>query len=273
MAEPVRQGPDRKWEHLELWKSVQEALRALPGHFATKTNIEGMLATDIFTLNSALGAAIEEQVVTSLNAMRPLWDPDHEYTPYMFVRQPQTFPDVLFKKKTNDRDDILLGIELKGWYLLAKEGEPTFRFKVNKGSCTPADLIVVVPWTLSNVISGSPVVYSPYIEFASYAAEYRNYYWQTMRKTKDDTTIVPAKDMKPYPAKNDRIEDQAVRDGGGNFGRLSRSRLMDKFIADMMQTRLSGIEASEWLKFFRTFTEKYKKEKEDYMPEASGKDE
>jgi hypothetical protein len=49
-----------------------------------------------------------------------------------------------------------MGIELKGWYVLAKEKEPSFRYKVTLTVCAPADLLVVVPWALSNVISGRP---------------------------------------------------------------------------------------------------------------------
>ena len=39
-----------------------------------------------------------------------------------------------------------MGIELKGWYVLAKEKEPSFRYKVTPAVCAPADLLVVVPW-------------------------------------------------------------------------------------------------------------------------------
>ena len=92
----------KKWEHYDLWQRVREALLAIPSYFRTPTNIEGMLATDIFTLNAALGATIEEQVVQTLNAMRSFWDPKKEYQAYSFVRQPQTFPDVLLRKK-NER--------------------------------------------------------------------------------------------------------------------------------------------------------------------------
>lgn len=31
--------------------------------------------------------------------------------------------------------DILFGIELKGWYLLAKEREPSLRFQVTEAAC------------------------------------------------------------------------------------------------------------------------------------------
>lgn len=214
---PSRELPGEDWSHLDLYRSVREALRSLPVYFETETFIEGVSATDIFTLNSAFGATIETQVVAALNRMRPIWDPDEEYLLYRFVRQSQTFPDVLLRKAPDrietaegqasdasaDGDDILMGIELKGWYLLAKEGEPSFRYKVTPAACERQDLIAVVPWALQNVISGSPRVFAPYVESARYAATYRNYYWQVLRDTSTDTTIHPPADVSPYPDKAD----------------------------------------------------------------------
>lgn len=109
-APPVRVEPT-SWEHYALLERIQEAIRALPSHFRTQTSIEGVLATDIFTLNAVLGAMIEEQVVATLNELRPLWDPDEKYQAFSFVRQPQTFPDVLLRKRVNGTE-TLLGIEL-----------------------------------------------------------------------------------------------------------------------------------------------------------------
>jgi hypothetical protein len=148
---------------------VREALVSLPLHFRTQTNIEGISAIDIFTLNSALGATIENQVVNTLNLMRPLWDCDGSYRQFVFVRQAQTFPDVFLRRMSEGpatAADVLLGIELKGWYLLAKEAEPSFRFQVTPAACARQDLIVVVPWALTNVISGSPMVFPPFLESA-----------------------------------------------------------------------------------------------------------
>src|SRR5215212_6071618 len=105
---PVKQEPT-KWEHFKLWGRVREALLALPNHFDSSTKIDGMLAPDVFTLHGALGATIEEEVVKTLNRIRSVWDPEKKYETYGFVRQPQTFPDVLLRKKTNGTD-ILLGI-------------------------------------------------------------------------------------------------------------------------------------------------------------------
>lgn len=78
-APPERTVPDESWEHFQLYARVREALYALPLYFKTETVITGIMATDIFTLNAALGATIEEQVVRTLNEMRPIWDSGDEY--------------------------------------------------------------------------------------------------------------------------------------------------------------------------------------------------
>lgn len=252
--EPKRNPPLTSWPHYALWERVKESLRALPGYFQSKTNIEGMLATDIFTLNSPLSATIEEQVVATLNLMRPLWDLNKEYQSYSFVRQSQTFPDVLLRRKINGQD-ILLGIELKGWYLLGKEAMPTYRFTASPYACDFADLICVVPWTLSNVLAGTPIVYSPWIESARYSAEKRNYYWEHERETKGETGIRLAKDIRPYPMRAEKISDVPIHDGGGNFGRLARYKIMDDFIAESLRTKVRGISAQDWVEFFKKHSE------------------
>ena len=110
---PERELPDVSWEHHALHKNVREALATLPVYFRTETHISGIMATDLHTLNTVLGATIEEQVVRTLNLIRTTWDPDGRYALYSFVRQPQTFPDVRLKKAS--ADDTLMGVELKGW--------------------------------------------------------------------------------------------------------------------------------------------------------------
>jgi hypothetical protein len=100
-----------------LVQRVRAALMVLPGFFEFGTHFEGIDATDLFALNSVLGASIESQVVRTLNKMRGEWDPDEQRTGYRFVRQSQTFPDVLVVRRGADSADIAMGIELKGWYL------------------------------------------------------------------------------------------------------------------------------------------------------------
>jgi len=251
---PIRIQPSSTWPHISLWNAVQDALRALPAYFDTKTSIEGMLATDIHTLNAALSATIEEQVVGTLNTMRAVWDPGKSYQTYSFERQSQTFPDVRLRRRQNGQD-IIMGLELKGWYLLAKEGMPNFRFTATSAACAQADLIVVVPWALSNILAGTPVVFPPYIELAKYAAEQRNYYWQHLRETKNNTSIIIPKGVQPYPAKRDQISDKAQADSGTNFGRMARYGIMDKYIREAMAIKFRGITAKDWLEFFKVHNE------------------
>ena len=258
-VEPKRNPPQSNKSIFNVYKRVREALFALPIYFRSDTSIEGILATDIFTLNAAFGATIEDQVVSTLNRMREVWDPDEKFMYHRFVRQPQTFPDVLLKRDTSGIDEheseILLGIELKSWYLLAKEAEPSFRFQVTPTACARQDLIVVIPWALNNVISGYPKIFSPYVELAKYAAEYRNYWWKYIRKTKSSVEIVSPQNVSPYPQKSDKISDKPVFDGGNNFGRFARTGIMDSYLEIAKRESLCGIGAEHWLSFFKIFQE------------------
>ena len=240
-------------DHNQLYGNVREAVASLPLYFRTETHIEGIVATDLHTLNTVLGATIEEQVVRTLNQARNIWDPDDEYTLYSFVRQAQTFPDVLLRRSSDG--NVLLGIELKGWYLLAKEREPSLRFQVTEAACADQDLVVVVPWALSNVISGSPVVFEPFVESARAAARHRNHHWQHVRKTSLDVGIRIPEGVSPYPNKSDHILDRPIADGGGNFGRLARTGLMDAYVQQLNDVLLCGIKTIYWQDFLRAFQE------------------
>ena len=128
-------GPDRSWPHRKLYENVIKTLYALPEEFRTSLRISDFRATDIFTLNSALGASIEDAVVNGLNSLREVWDPDGQYALYRFERQAQAFPDVRLVTEAPDEEAIIMGIELKGWFALSKEGEPTFRYTVTPNAC------------------------------------------------------------------------------------------------------------------------------------------
>jgi len=210
------------WDHFELWRGVRRALFACPDRFSTPTNIEGLMATDIFTLNTALAATIEESMVKTLNDLRSVWDPTDQYQTHAFVRQPQTFPDVVLREIDNG-EEVLLGIELKGRHLLAKEDVPTYRFTVTEAACNPQDLLAVVPWVLSNILAGSPVLFRPFVESALYCAQKRNHHWLHERQVRGDPGVVesPA-GVAPYPTSKTNISDQPTKDGGNNFGRLAR---------------------------------------------------
>lgn len=253
---PARPTPAEHDPRTRLRRGVVDALRALPGYFRSETVIEGLAATDLFSLNAVLGTTIEVQVVRTLNRIRDVWDPDERWARYSFVRQPQTFPDVRLQAERDGEVDVALGIELKGWYLLAKEREPSLRYQVTPAACSDWDLVAVVPWHLTNVLAGAPVAMTPWIESARYTAEYRNHWWQHIRETKADASIASPPGVMPYPTKDMRIADVPAHDGGSNFGRLARvSGLMDAFITSALQTQIAGVEAHHWVAFVKLHAE------------------
>jgi hypothetical protein len=257
-AAPTRGGgPAKSWKHRVLYDRVLDALHALPARFRTSLRIAGISATDLFTLNTPLGAAIEQSVVESLNGLRELWDPSGQYEVYSFVRQAQVFPDVRLQTTApgiRDPDRIIMGIELKGWFILSKEGEPSFRYRATPAACAPADLLVVYPWSLAEVLSGAPRLMRPFVDEARYAAEMRNYYWQHKRQAQN-SAVVPAPHQLPYPNKNQKFNDDAGSDAGGNFGRVARSDIMEDFIKALMNEPLAGIPALYWQSFLKIFAE------------------
>lgn len=235
-----------------LVQRVRAALMVLPGFFEFGTHFEGIDATDLFALNSVLGASIESQVVRTLNKMRGEWDPDEQWAGYRFVRQSQTFPDVLLVRRGASSADIAMGIELKGWYLLSKEGVGSFRFQVTPAACSIFDLIMIVPWRLSNVMSGTPVASEPWITSARYAAELRNYWWEHLRKSSAARGIRQPTGVQPYPTKDMNILDVPEYDGGGNFGRLSRvTGLTTDFVASATAQDALGIPIDHWINFLK----------------------
>jgi hypothetical protein len=162
-----------------------------------------------------------------------------------------------------------MGIELKGWYVLAKEREPSFRYQVTPAVCAAADLIVIFPWALGNVVSGSPRLFAPYIESARYAAEYRNWHWEWKRVIKPrkngslpSRAITLSTVTSPYPLlKSDEISDRPEYDGGDNFGRLARTNLTKEYIegaggvGGIMRQTLAGIPLWAWQELFKPFAE------------------
>jgi hypothetical protein len=257
VSEPVDPGgPRPDWAHRKLFDAVRSALYSLPDYFQTDLMITGIAATDLHTFNTSLGATIESQVVVTLNALRTIWDPENQYAGYRFVRQAQRFPDVILQAADPELEpSILMGIELKGWYVLAKERVPSFRYMVTPAVCAAADLLVVAPWALAQVISGAPRLFRPYIIGARYAAEYRNWHWLHQKAERSSGGIILSTETTHYPNKSAKIADRAESDSGGNFGRLARTKVMDAYITELFREELSGIPLSAWQEFFAIFTE------------------
>lgn len=245
---PVPQEPPDDWEYYELWKSVQETIKRVHIYFQSSIPITGINATELYSLGEALGLIIEQEVVKTLNIRRADWDTRQQYIDYRFVRNPASFPDVLLKSIATE--EVILGIELKSWYLLANEREPSFRYKITPQACAPQDLMVVVPWVLQNVLSGNPIALEPFIIPARFAAEYRNYWWQHKRKAKGDSSILSPPNIQYYPKSRSQFNDRPVEDSSGNFGRFARTGIMDNYIQSLDNYDLLGLTVSTWRKFF-----------------------
>ncbi|MGH7869436.1 MAG: hypothetical protein ACREP9_17815 [Candidatus Dormibacteraceae bacterium] len=142
---PQRADLPEKYRRTRLVANVREAIQTLPFYFGSKTVIEGLDAGDLFSLNSVLGGTIEVQTVSTLNRIRNVWDPNDEWAEYGFERFSQTFPDVRLVNRREVIVTSVMGIELKGWYLLAKEKAPSYRYTATRAACSEFDLLVVVP--------------------------------------------------------------------------------------------------------------------------------
>ena len=243
-----------------LAKRIREvALPALVDYFEFDQEIGGIRATDLFSLNSLMGATIEDQVVNTLNKHRNTWDDGH-WGEYTFVRSAQAFPDVRLVHRSNS-EDIKLGIELKSWFLLSKEGEPSMRFVPHPDACAALDMVCVVPWYLSNAVCGKPQVARPWVQQAKYATKWSMFFWQFLRQTDKATTLESRKfkaipPCSPYPKKSDNISLHPVNDSGGNYGRLPRYRpIMDTFCEEALNTEILGIKAESWRYFLQIQTD------------------
>lgn len=236
----------------DLAINVTRALQAVPIYFKTAINIEGISATDLFAINSILGGAIEQKTVEALNGMREIWDPRGKLSEYQFNRYPESFPDVRLEK--NGGGAPLIGVELKGWFMLSKEEVPSFRFRASSSAMTVWDLIAVFPWSLSNVLTGKPELKPPFVEQAKYAADLRTYYWEH-RSANSGKVVHP--DTHPYPEPRSSFLDSVSDDRGGNFGRIARIKgLMEGWVEKTMETQLAGIEARWWVRFLKMFSER-----------------
>jgi hypothetical protein len=233
------------WEHVALHERVLTAIKIVPKHFKPAARIDGINVADLPTL--ALAATIEEHTIATLNALRSVWDPARTYAAYSFIRQPQMFPSVRLCRALGS-DDIIMGIELSGWNVLAKEGMPNFRFVRTADACAPQDLVVVVPWALSDVTHGAPVAFCPYVASAKRLATVRNDYWKNGRRSETDATIVSPVGVRLYPRKSDGIDDKPAIDANKNFGRIARTCMMDDFIAETKQVVLRDRSIAMWIR-------------------------
>ena len=236
------------------------AFPSLPSECVIENTYSGILATDLVSLNTLLGSMIESKVVYFLNSHRYLWDDKGKWSEYHFIRSNESFPDVRLVKKVG-KSTPLLGIELKSWFILSKEGEPSFRYRTASEACDNGDLLCIIPWYLSDAVCGNPVLAAPWIYSAKAAAEASKRYWLYERQTEKPYTLeqrglITPKGVKPYMENaRDETNYKPVYDGGNNFGRLARTGIMSEFVTEILQTDILGISADNWRLFLKAHTD------------------
>ncbi len=250
-------GSDKRAKLVETLRNI--VFPTLPAECSIDNTYSGILATDLFSLNTLLGSMIENKVVTFLNAHRHLWD-DGSWREYHFIRSNESFPDVRLVKK-GDSHIVVLGIELKSWFILSKEGEPSFRYRTASEACDAADLLCIIPWYLSDAVCGHPVLVTPWVYSAKAASEATKRYWIYERQTNKPETIkrrgleIPD-GVRPYMENaRDKTNYKPVEDGGNNFGRLARTGIMSDFVDETLLTDILGIPANNWRLFLKAHTD------------------
>lgn len=248
---------DYRFDLIERLRNV--VFPSLPADCSIENRYSGILATDLFSLNTLLGSMIESKVVLFLNSHRHLWD-DGDWNAYHFIRSNESFPDVRLVK-TNDQHSVALGIELKSWFILSKEGEPSFRYRTASEACDTGDLLCIIPWYLSDAVCGNPVLASPWVFSAKAAAEAMKRYWIYERQTEKPLTLherrleVPD-GVRPYMENaRDKTNYKPFNDGGNNFGRLARTGIMSEFVNETLMTDILGIPANNWRLFLKAHTD------------------
>lgn len=245
-----------------LTAGVSRALEALPGHFRTDIRVSGIPLPDLFSLNTALGATLEREVVRVLNDLRHIWDPNNNWPRHVFVRYGESFPDVRLEDRSGSTLVTALGIELKGWFILAKEKEPSFRYKISPAACSPWDLLCIVPWYLDGAIDGHPAVTSPFVTSARYAAELRNFGYEHTRDGKPNPVVRPTPLPEPYPAPKSKHND-APTHSDSNFGRIARiahadgTGFLTEFVTRSLSVELAGVAAMHWLQFLLAVSDRH----------------
>lgn len=247
------------WEYFALWERVREALFALPAYFRIDAGLPAIPATDLHAANTLLGAVIEESIPRTLNQLRTLWDANRQFSDWEFHRQPQTFPDVVLRRVSASGVEALFGIEIKSWYALSKEEEPSFRFNVNRHFCHPADMVAIYPWALDAAVAGKPTLFRPLVSGARKAARVREESWLQKAQDAEWRKIEQpvASEARFHPTREDRINDTSPRDRGNNMGRLARTGIWKVEIEQLMaQERISGIPLKAWQTFLSAFSER-----------------
>lgn len=220
-----------EWPHHEM---KQKVLRLLRGRCVYHD-----LVTQFQIRKSGIQAdkMIEQFIYDVLDTFREEW----AVGPYAGCRvnyNPTSFPDITI---TSGRE-VILGIEIKSWHTLAKEGQPCFRFQASPLACAPHDILVVFPYYWENLWTnhGVALLLAPYIENSRFVATQRN---ETFDFEHPRNPVRRVTGITPHTSKHrEEINDQPPEDKGGNFGRIGRLDLFRKFTWDLAATRVRMID-------------------------------
>ncbi len=166
-------------DDLEISMPRFEAIELETANLASHNDEEETLAQQckgylglLNRFNNYVGQGIEELIGTQLNsALKSSWttDPNLE-----FVRNAVQFPDLYLVDRQHKR--FLLSIEIKSWFVFAID-DITARFEAAPNLIRDDSLLVLFPWCMTKLISGTPKLLEPYIGNARALAQRRDNIW------------------------------------------------------------------------------------------------
>lgn len=235
-------------DDIELGRDLDIRLPRLEGvdivaALTTKAGSEESLSAEIRDyiavlgqFNNYVGQAVEDAVVSRLNAAADEWKPVGKQ--WTFGRNTVQFPDIMLVDENADavgKHRILFHIEVKTWYVFARD-LITARFNTAP-SCIKSDaLLLVFPWYMTQLVHGVPRVLKPLVYPAKELALRRDTVWVTgvrrrNRKSRSKFRVmVPAADsFFANTASNHNVKSEAYQRKGrtwvkdsDNFGKIHR---------------------------------------------------
>jgi hypothetical protein len=123
--------------------------------------------------NNYVGQGIENTLVQHLNnAAYEKWSKQDQNL--QFARNTVQFPDLLLVDE--EKDECFLHVEVKSWYIFASD-PITARFHTAPEYIKDDCLLVVFPWYMTEIVSGTPKLLSPLVGSAKELAERRDQVW------------------------------------------------------------------------------------------------
>jgi len=203
-------------------------------------------------LNNYVGQGIEEYLCESLNVSLASSFVDG----LEFYRNSSQFPDLFLID--NNTKSILLSIELKSWFVFSGD-EITARFHTSPDAIPDGSLLIIYPWLLDRIISGSPLLLAPHIADAKELALKRDSAWHKEGVKKVD--IVTEDEIKSAINKirnksvgmqwNDKLKVwEPESDNFSKIWRIYDDAINIDFYSKTMQYTINGRTIASWRTVF-----------------------